>query len=151
MSTHPPPNFPCDTAPPATLGDLLYRDRSKRRIPESAWVAQVRAIANQDAKALRTLFDIAHPMVLSLAQRITQNRETAEEVTLEVFYEIWLRAPDFDPSGGPVISWIMNMARSRALERGHRDPGKKSQPDHVEARPAAANGAGQHMVGEDSP
>jgi len=149
MSTHPPRTVPEDPAACATLGDLLYRDTPKQRIPESAWVAQVRAIATQDAKALRTLFDIAHPLVSCVARRITQDGETAEEVTSEVFYEIWLRAADFDPAQGPVIGWIMNLARARAIDRVQRHTPEYPQPNNVQNRRSVANTAEQHIDGED--
>jgi RNA polymerase sigma-70 factor (ECF subfamily) len=49
--------------------------------------------------------------------RITCNRQTAEEVTLDVFHEVWRRASRYDPAGGTVLGWIMNQARSRAIDR----------------------------------
>jgi len=49
--------------------------------------------------------------------RITNNRETAEELTVDVFYDVWRRASAYDPAGGSVVGWIMNQARSRAIDR----------------------------------
>ena len=57
--------------------------------------------------------------------RITANRETAEEVTLDVFYEVWQRASTYDPANGSVVGWIMNQARSRAIDRLRFDQRKK--------------------------
>ena len=57
--------------------------------------------------------------------RITGNRETAEEVTLDVFHDVWRRASAYDPAGGSVIGWIMNQARSRAIDRLRFEQRKK--------------------------
>jgi RNA polymerase sigma-70 factor (ECF subfamily) len=57
--------------------------------------------------------------------RITANRETAEEVTLDVFYEVWRKASAYDPAKGSVVGWIMNLARSRAIDRLRFDQRKK--------------------------
>lgn len=100
-----------------TLGDLLYADPAKTRVPEAAWVAVVQAIAGEDARALRILYERMHRLVFTIALRITGSRETAEEVTLDVFHDIWRRAKHYDPAAGTVAGWIMNQARSRALDR----------------------------------
>ncbi|MGH8244719.1 MAG: hypothetical protein ACRETY_15370, partial [Steroidobacteraceae bacterium] len=50
-----PPDQSGDT--PGTLGDLLYADRSRHRIPEQEWVDIVLAIAARDQAALRALYD----------------------------------------------------------------------------------------------
>jgi RNA polymerase sigma-70 factor (ECF subfamily) len=101
----------------STLGDLLYSDPSKLRVPESDWAALVGAIAAQDARALRMLYEHMHRLVFTLTLRITGSRETAQEITLDVFHDIWRRAQDYDASAGTVVGWIMNQARSRALDR----------------------------------
>jgi RNA polymerase sigma-70 factor (ECF subfamily) len=49
--------------------------------------------------------------------RITRNRETAEELTVDVFHDVWRRAQGYDPANGTVLGWIMNQARSRAIDR----------------------------------
>ena len=57
--------------------------------------------------------------------RITGNRETAEELTLDVFHDVWRRASTYDVKGGSVVGWIMNQARSRAIDRVRFDHRKK--------------------------
>lgn len=49
--------------------------------------------------------------------RITASRETAEELTVDVFHDVWRRAAGYDPENGTVLGWIMNQARSRAIDR----------------------------------
>jgi len=52
-----------------------------------------------------------------LITRITRDRETAEALTLDVFYDVWRQASRYGAGDGSVLGWIMNQARSRAI--GH--------------------------------
>ena len=100
-----------------TLGGVLYGGTPKPVALESDWVALAVAIAAGSQTALVALYDRAHRPVFTIVLRITGNRETAEEVTLDVFHEVWRRAAAYDAANGTVLGWIMNQARSRALDR----------------------------------
>src|SRR5690349_19057250 len=102
--------------PPATLGDVLYAT-SKVPVPEQDWTALVQSIAGGDQLALHALYERAHRPVFTLIMRITANRETAEELTVDVFHDVWRRASRYDAANGTVLGWIMNQARSRAIDR----------------------------------
>jgi RNA polymerase sigma-70 factor, ECF subfamily len=104
-------------AGPETLGDVLYADKSKTLIPEKDWVGLVESIAAGDQLALHALYERAHRVVFTLIMRIITNRETAEELTLDVFHDLWRRASRYDAANGTVLGWIMNQARSRAIDR----------------------------------
>lgn len=121
----------------ATLGDVLYAGRSKALVPEEDWERLVRAVAAGDQLALHALYDRAHRVVFTLAVRITRSRETAEEVTLDVFHAVWKRAQGYDPANGTVLGWIMNQARSRAIDRLRFEQRRKRlDPEAVAALPA---------------
>ena len=104
------------TPGPATLGDVLYA-KSKAPVPEQDWAMLVRSMAAGDQLALHTLYEMAHRMVFTLIMRITANRETTEELTIDVFHDVWRRASRYDAANGTVLGWIMNQARSRAIDR----------------------------------
>jgi RNA polymerase sigma-70 factor (ECF subfamily) len=108
-----------------TLGDLLYADPAKIRVSEAEWTALVRSIAGGDQMALRELYERSHRLVFTLALRITRNRLTADEVTLDVFHDVWRRASTYDAESGTVLGWIMNQTRSRAIDRLRFDQRKK--------------------------
>jgi RNA polymerase sigma-70 factor (ECF subfamily) len=110
---------------PATLGDVLYADKSKSPVPEKDWVVLVQAIAAGEQLALHALYERTHRVVFTLIMRITTNRETAEEVTLDVFHDVWRRASRYDAANGTVLGWIMNQARSRAIDRLRFEQRKK--------------------------
>jgi RNA polymerase sigma-70 factor (ECF subfamily) len=106
----------CTRRSPATLGDVLYA-RSKALVPEQDWATLVQSIAAGDQLALHALYERAHRAVFTLILRITANRETAEELTIDVFHDVWRRASRYDAANGTVLGWIMNQARSRAIDR----------------------------------
>ena len=101
---------------PATLGDVLYA-KSKALVPEQEWATLVQSIAVGDQLALHALYERAHRIVFTLIMRITANWETAEELTIDVFHDVWRRASRYDAANGTVLGWIMNQARSRAIDR----------------------------------
>ena len=111
--------------PPGTLGDLLYADRTQTRVLEGAWVALVRAMAAGDQRALRALYERTHRLVFTFLARLLNDRRSAEEVTVDTFHAVWRRAAQYDPAGGPVLGWIMNQARSRAIDRLRYEQRKK--------------------------
>lgn len=107
------------------LGDLLYSDRSKAIVSETEWIELVQRVSRGDQRALYALYERAHRIVFTFAVRIIANRETAEEVTLDVLHDVWRRAVTYDPANGSVIGWIMNQARSRAIDRLRLEQRKK--------------------------
>ena len=100
-----------------TLGALLYADKTRRPIPESEWVGLVQSIAAGNLRALGTLYGRTHRLVHTLISRIASDPEIANEGLLEVFYDIWRKAPVFNPDKETTIAWITNQARSRAVRR----------------------------------
>ena len=128
--------------PETTLGDLLYANKARAPIPESDWVELVQSIARGDQLALHALYTRTHRLVFTLTMRITSNRETSEEVTLDVFHDVWRRASTYDPAGGSVIGWIMNQARSRAIDRVRFDRRKKRVDDHPDIPSAVPASSG---------
>jgi RNA polymerase sigma-70 factor (ECF subfamily) len=109
---------------PKTLGDLLFAS-GPEPLPEHEWAALVQAIAGGDHHALHNLYGRTHRIVFTLVMRITHNRETAEELTVDVFHDVWRRASTYTPDGGSVTGWIMNQARSRAIDRVRFENRKK--------------------------
>ncbi|WP_034986305.1 sigma-70 family RNA polymerase sigma factor [Corynebacterium jeikeium] len=70
-----------------------------------------------DAAAFARLYDHIAPNVLGLSLQILHDQAQAEEVTQEVFIEVWQHAPDFDPAKGLAKAWILRRARLRAIDR----------------------------------
>jgi RNA polymerase sigma-70 factor (ECF subfamily) len=131
-----------DDCRPGTLGELLYADKAKAVVDEKDWVELVESIAAGDEGALHALYERTHRIVFTLIVRITNNRETAEELTLDVFHDVWRRASAYDVAGGSVVGWIMNQARSRAIDRLRFDQRKKRVNPHADNPSPMVAGSG---------
>jgi RNA polymerase sigma-70 factor (ECF subfamily) len=133
-----------------TLGDILFADR-KPSTPETEWVALVRSIAARDARALQALYQRTHRIVFTLIMRITRNRQTTEELTLDVFHDVWRRASTYDAAQGSVVGWVMNQARSRAIDRLRFEQRKKrvGQPPHEAGTEDSATGPQESLEFEE--
>jgi RNA polymerase sigma-70 factor (ECF subfamily) len=124
---------------PATLGDVVYA-KSKAPVLEQDWATLVQSIAAGDQLALHALYEMAHRLVFTLIMRMTANRETAEELTIDVFHAVWRSASRYDAANGSVLGWIMNQARSRAIDRLRFESRKKRSHDsNVPLEEAAAD------------
>jgi len=108
-----------------TLGDLLYANRSHAPTSEEVWIGMVRSIAAGDQMALHSLYEQTHRIVFTLIMRIINDRETAEELTLDVFHDVWRKASTYDPANGSVVGWVMNQARCRTIDRLRYERRKK--------------------------
>jgi RNA polymerase sigma-70 factor (ECF subfamily) len=130
---------------PSTLGDVLYA-KSTAAVPEQDWAKLVQAIAAGDQLALHELYERAHRLVFTLIMRLTANRETAEELTIDVFHDVWRRASRYDAANGTVLGWIMNQARSRAIDRLRFEGRKRRSNVGGDMRPPADVIADPHDV-----
>jgi RNA polymerase sigma-70 factor (ECF subfamily) len=81
-----------------------------------ALAALVCRVMDQDQAALAALYDALSGRVYACALRVTRQVAVAEEVMQDTFWQVWRQAPRFDPQRGSAQAWVLNMARSRALD-----------------------------------
>lgn len=79
--------------------------------------ALLHAVARGDEAALASLYDRYSSILLGLLLRILRSRPEAEDVLQEVFLQVWRRAKDFDETRGRAFTWLVTLARSRAIDR----------------------------------
>lgn len=77
----------------------------------------VERIRRGDQPALDLLYGRYSSPVYSLVWKILQNAEEAEDVALDVFWQVWRQADRYDPARGAPPAWIFTLARSRAIDR----------------------------------
>ena len=77
----------------------------------------LQAISRGDESALAALYDRYRLILFGLIMRILHDRQEAEDVLQETFLQVWRRADDFEPSRGRAFTWLVTIARSRALDR----------------------------------
>ena len=76
----------------------------------------VRRTAAGDHAALAELYDASSHLVFGLALRILGDRSEAEDAVVEVYTQAWRNAHTYDPSRGSPCSWLLTLARSRAID-----------------------------------
>lgn len=74
-------------------------------------------VAQGDQAAFGELYDQIAPRVLGLVRRLLIDHAQSEEVTQEIFLEIWQTATRFEATRGGASAWIMTMAHRRAVDR----------------------------------
>ena len=110
---------------PGTLGEVLYAGKSNATVSEREWEGLVQSVAAEDLHALHALYERAHRVVFTLAMRITEERQNAEELTVQVFHDVWRNASQYDASTKTVLGWIMDLARAKAHDRSRIKRGTK--------------------------
>lgn len=77
----------------------------------------VSAIQAQQVKALDVLYDRYSKLIYTIAFRILNNVEEAEEVTQETFLRLWQRSEIYQPNRGSLSGFLITLARSRSIDR----------------------------------
>lgn len=112
------------------------------------WSQLVLSIAGGDSRALSDFYDEASRYVHSIALRILRDSEEAEEITLDVFQQVWRLAASYDPTRCAVSAWVAMMARSRALDRWRSLQSRRrlsgEMPEHYE--PVASDAGPESSV-----
>lgn len=75
------------------------------------------ASAGGDQDCFAQFYDATAPRVLGLVLRVLRDRAQAEEITQEVFLQVWRTAGSFDPSRGSALGWLLTLAHRRAVDR----------------------------------
>jgi RNA polymerase sigma-70 factor (ECF subfamily) len=82
--------------------------------PVQNWLA---AASRGDESAFAALYDSLAPRVYGLVLRILRDAHQSEEVTQDVFLQVWETSNRFDPTRGSALSWVMTLAHRRAVDR----------------------------------
>lgn len=90
----------------------------------------VRRVARGDSAAFEELYDELSPAVHGLARRVVRDPARAEDVTQEVFLEVWRKATRFDEGRGKARTWVMTIAHRRAVDAVRRSEAQKRQDHH---------------------
>ena len=82
-------------------------------------------VARGDSQAFEQLYDVLGASVYGLARRVVRDPNRAEDVTQDVFLEVWRKAPSFDEGRGSAKTWIMTIAHRRAVDAVRRNESQK--------------------------
>jgi RNA polymerase sigma-70 factor (ECF subfamily) len=95
--------------------------------------------ARGDPVAARELTTRHAPQLLALATRMLGDASEAEDVTQETMLRLWRIAPDWQPLGAAVGTWLYRVASNLCIDRlrRRREGGPDALPELADSRPAA--------------
>ena len=96
--------------------------------------ALVRQAARGDESAFERVYDEVADAVFGLVRRVLRDPAQSEEVTQEVFVELWRTASRFDAGKGRARTWILTLAHRRAVDRVRSAQASADREDVVGAR-----------------
>jgi RNA polymerase sigma-70 factor (ECF subfamily) len=99
-----------------------------------------------DHDAFAELYDAIAPAVFGAVKRILRDSAMSEEVTQEVFVELWTSAARFDPSRGVVSTWAVTIARRRAIDRVRSEQSRRNRVEQLGRRRPDVEDATDDMV-----
>jgi RNA polymerase sigma-70 factor (ECF subfamily) len=85
-------------------------------------------VAENDSKALEELYDRYSPVLYTLINKIVQEKSAAKELLSDIFVIIWQKIDRFDLETGNVYTWMINLARNKAIDFVKR----KNNPEEME-------------------
>ena len=83
----------------------------------SQLAAALARVASGDRAALRVVYQDTSAKLFGVCLRILKDRSEAEDVLQEVFVTVWRKAASFDPGKASPITWLVAIARNRAIDR----------------------------------
>lgn len=102
-------------------------------IDDHDFSASIQAVAEGSQKGLEDLYGAFSSLVYATAFRVLNDVHDAEEITQEVFANVWSKAKLFDQSRGRPQVWLSTMARNRAIDRLRSKRRRAQLRDDLEA------------------
>lgn len=109
------------------VGDALsgMRDTPEQRLAR---------VAAGDKRAFAELYDSTAPRIYGLVRRLLVDPAQSEEVTQEIFLEIWQTATRYQPERGSAVSWMLTMAHRRAVDRVRASQASRERDSRIGIR-----------------
>jgi RNA polymerase sigma-70 factor, ECF subfamily len=101
------------------------------RTPERSDDQLLLAVARGDQAAFAALYDELAGIVHGVVRRVLRDPSQSEEVTQEVFVEVWRTATRFDPERGSARTWVLTMAHRRAIDRVRSEQASRDRTERV--------------------
>lgn len=123
-----------------TAATTLAKSAEEKYSADQRWAELLRQIAAGNQEALAELYDQTSRTVFGLTLRMLNDRGAAEEVTLDAYLQVWRQARVFDAERGRPMTWLLTIARNKAIDRLRSATWKRhEQAPMEEAAPVAAD------------
>lgn len=102
---------------PASMTDIVpLPPRRRRRADRQA----ARALQDRRPEALALVMQAHGGTLLGYLNQLVRDRATAEDVLQQVLLEVWQRAPSYNPERAGLLTWVLTIAKSRAIDELRR-------------------------------
>lgn len=88
----------------------------KKLSPSATLEELIARCATGDAAALKALYNSTAAQLFGVLLRILVRRDLAQEALQDVFVSVWRNAKDYRPARGAVLTWMISIARHRAID-----------------------------------
>ncbi len=116
------PDASADTsAERAVDAGVAARAQARADVDDARLAAWIDAVVDHDERALSALYDATVSRVYALVLRVVRRSALAEEVVEDTYFQVWRQAVRFDAARGRPMTWLLGMARSRAIDAIRRE------------------------------
>lgn len=100
----------------------------------------IQRMASKDANALDVFYERYNRLAFGIVLRIVGNRADAEDVLVDVFWQVWQQSARYDVSRGKPVAWLLTIARTRAIDclRSSNRQGSKTEEMDTQRETAPA-------------
>ncbi len=105
--------------------------RRDRRAGDADEARLAAALAARDPEAITAVSERFGRFLGGFLADALPDRGSAEEVLQQVLVEVWRRGPEYDPSRASLLTWMMTIARSRAIDERRRRRPEPVEPELV--------------------
>lgn len=107
--------------------------------PDASDAELVQSLRTGNQKALGLLYDRYGGLVYTLALRILNQPQEAEDLTQEVFLNFW-KQDKFDPNRAVLSSYLCTIARSRAIDKLRRRSSQQKSLERLQQNTITQSG-----------
>ncbi len=105
-------------------------------------------VARKDRQAFEQLYRQTAPKLLGTVLRILKDRGWADDVVQESYLNIWQKAEQFDSGRSSPITWLVSVARNRAIDELRKHPtGRTTTSDELDDLAGQQTTAQEHLEG----
>ena len=122
-------SFPGASAPGEEAASLAATAAGAATASGQVLADLLRRCSRGDEVAFAELYDATSRRLFGLVLRIVRDHAMSEEVTQEVYLDVWRTSARFDPSRGSALSWLMTIAHRTAVDRVRSSESSRRRDD----------------------